>query len=103
MVLSRERILDAPAQRVSHGTDQLPSSHRYYLAKKGIAAGSGALGFDAQSEFARAHPVSRQCLTLLLRRLDARASVYGQASTLSPGVDSLETRVEFHRRGRLMR
>ncbi len=48
----------------------------------------------------RAYPVSRQWLTLLLRRMDAVASVYRLAATLSPGVDGLETQVEFHRRGR---
>ena len=48
----------------------------------------------------RAHPVSRQWLTLLRRRMDAVASVYRLAATLSPGVDGLETRVDFQRRGR---
>ena len=86
--------------RVSHGTSHLPSSHRYYLTKQGISAASDALGFDAPSEFLRAYPVSRQWLTLLIRRIDAVASVYRLAATLSPGVDGLETQVEFQRRGR---
>ena len=87
-------------QRMSHGTGHLPSSHRYYLTRRGIAEAADALGYDAPSELVRAYPVSRQWLTLLLRRMDAVASVYRLAATLSPGVDGLETRVKFHRRGR---
>ncbi len=93
-------LKDDLTQRVSHGTAHLPSSHRYYLTKKGIAEAAAALGFDAPSDFVRAYPVSRQWLTLLLRRLDAVASVYRLAATLSPGVVGRKTRVEFHRRGR---
>ena len=93
-------LKDGLAQRVSHGTAHLPSSHRYYFTKKGIAEAADALGYDAPSELVRAYPVSRQWLTLLLRRMDAGASVYRLAATLSPGVDGRETRVEFHRRGR---
>lgn len=48
------------AGRVSHGTAHLPSSHRYYLTKKGIAQAADALGYDAPSDFVRAYPVSRQ-------------------------------------------
>ena len=48
----------------------------------------------------RAYPASRQWLASLIRRMDAVASVYRLAATLSPGVDGLETQVEFHRRGR---
>ena len=93
-------LTDGSAGRVSHGTACLPSSHRYYLTRNGISAAADALGYDTPSEFVRAYPVSRQWLTLLLRRLGAVASVYRLAATLSPGVDGLETRVEFHRRGR---
>ena len=91
---------DGAVQRVSHGTAHLPSSHRYHLTKNGITEAADALGYDAPSDFVRAYPVSRQWLTLLLRRLDAVALVYRLAATLSPGVDALETRVEFQRRGR---
>ena len=91
---------DGNAGRVSHGTACLPSSHRYYLTRNGISAAADALGYDTPSEFVRAYPVSRQWLTLLLRRLDAVASAYRLAATLSPGVDGRETRVEFYRRGR---
>ncbi|MDE2937696.1 MAG: replication-relaxation family protein, partial [Chloroflexota bacterium] len=94
-------LKDGLAGRASHGTAHLPSSHRYYLTKKGIAEAADALGFDAPSDFVRAYPVSRQWLALLIRRMDAVAPVYRLAATLSPGVDGLETQVEFHRRGRL--
>ena len=72
------------AGRVSHGTAHLPSSHRYYLTRKGIGAASDALGYDAPSDFVRAYPVSRQWLALLIRRVDAVAPVYRLAATLSP-------------------
>ena len=91
---------DGLAGRVSHGTAHLTSSQRYYLTRKGIAEAADALDYDAPSEFVRAYPVSRQWLTLLIRRMDAVASVYRLAATLSPGVDGLETLVEFQRRGR---
>ena len=44
--------------------------------------------------------MSREWLTLLIRRMDAVASVYRLAATMSPGIDGLRSRVEFHRRGR---
>ena len=91
---------DGLAQRVSHGTAHLPSSHRYYLTKKGIAQAAYALGYDTPSEFVRAYPVSQQWLALLLRGMDAVASVYHLAATLSLGVDGLCSQVEFQRRGR---
>ncbi len=88
------------AGRVSHGTAHLPSSHRYYLTGRGIAEAAAVLDYDAPSDLVRAYPVSREWLALLLRRLDAVASVYRLAATLSPGVDGLCTQVEFQRRGR---
>ena len=48
----------------------------------------------------RAYPVSREWLTLLIRRMDAVASVYRLAASMSPGIDGLRSHVEFHRRGR---
>ncbi len=93
-------LADGLAQRVSHGTAHLPSSHRYYLTKNGIAEAADVLDYYAPSDFVRAYPVSRQWLALLIRRIDAVASAYRLAATLSPGVDGLETRVEFQRRGR---
>ena len=86
--------------RVSHGTAHLPSSQRYHLTTQGIRAVAGFLGFDTPSDFVRAYPVSREWLTLLIRRMDAVASVYRLAATLSPGTGSLRSHVEFHRRGR---
>ena len=82
-----DQLKDGLAQRVNHGTACLPSRHRYCLTGQGVAAAADALGLDAPSDFVRAYPVSRQWLTLLLRRMDAVASVYRLAATLSPGVD----------------
>ncbi len=93
-------LKDGAAGRVSHGTAHLPSSHRYYLTGRGIAEAADALNYYLPSELVRAYPVSRQWLALLLRRMDAVASVYRLAATLSPGVDGLCTQVEFQRRGR---
>ena len=93
-------LQDGLAGRVSRGTAHLPSSHRYYITSRGIAEAADALGYYLPSDFVRAYPASRQWLTLLLRRMDTVASVYRLAATLSPGVDGMETRVEFQRRGR---
>ena len=86
--------------RVSHGTAHLPSSQRYHLRANGIREAAQVLGFDTPSDYVRAYPVSREWLTLLVRRMDAVASVYRLAASLSPGIDGLRSRVEFHRRGR---
>ncbi len=37
---------------------------------------------------------------MLIRRMDAVATVYRVAASLSPGTDGLRTQVDFHRRGR---
>ena len=86
--------------RVSHGTAHLPSSQRYYLTAQGIRQAAELLGFGTPSDFVRAYPVSREWLTLLIRRMDAVASVYRLAASMSPGVDGLQSHVEFHRKGR---
>ena len=86
--------------RVSHGTVHLPSSQRYHLTTNGISEAARMLGFATPSDFVRAYPVSREWLTLLIRRMDAVASIYRLAASLSPGIDGLPSRVEFHRRGR---
>ena len=88
------------AGRVNHGTAHLPSSGRYCLTTRGIGEAAVALGFPTSSDFVRAYPMSREWLALLIRRMDAVASVYRLASSLSPGNDGLRSRVEFHRRGR---
>ena len=44
--------------------------------------------------------MSREWLTLLIRRMDAVAGVYRLAASMSPGIDGLRSRVEFHRMGR---
>ena len=93
-------LTNCTAGRVSHGTVQLPSSQRYYLTAQGISEAAETLGFATPSDFVRAYPVSREWLTLLVRRMDAVAAVYRLASSLSPGMDGLRSHVEFHRRGR---
>ena len=86
--------------RISHGTAYLPSSQRYYLTASGIGEATSVLGFETPSEFVRAYPVSREWLALLIRRMDAVATIYRLAASLSPGIDGLRSHVEFHRRGR---
>ena len=86
--------------RVSHGTAYLPSSQRYHLTAQGIREATEVLGFYTPSDFVRAYPLSKEWLTLLIRRMDAVAAVYRLAATLSPGMDGLRSGVEFHRRGR---
>ena len=93
-------LADGIAGRVSHGTAHLPSSQRYYLTGSGIREAARMLAFDTPSDFVRAYPVSREWLALLIRRMDAVASVYRLAASLSPWVDGLRSHVEFHRRGR---
>ncbi len=93
-------LADGIVGRVSHGTAHLPSSRRYYLTASGIGEAAGILGFATPSDFVRAYPVSREWLTLLIRRMDAVAAVYRLAASLSPGTDSLRLYLEFHRRGR---
>ena len=93
-------LADGIVGRVSHGTAHLPSSHRYYLTTNGIREAARFLGFGTPSDFVRAYPMSREWLTLLIRRMDAVAAVYRLAALMSPGIDGLRSRVEFHRRGR---
>ena len=66
--------------RVSHGTAHLPSSQRYYLTAHGIREATDQLGFATLSDFVRAYAVSREWLTLLIRRMDAVAAIYRLAS-----------------------
>ncbi len=91
---------DGIVRRVSHGSAYLPSSQRYFLTTQGIREAAGFLGFDMPSDFVRAYPASREWLTLLIRRMDAGASVYRLSTTMSPGIDGLRSHMEFHRRGR---
>ena len=86
--------------RVSHGTAHLPSSQRYYLTANGIRETAQLLDFDTPSDFVRAYPVSREWLRLFIHRMDAVASVYRLAASLSSGVDGLRSYVEFYRKGR---
>ena len=95
-----DMLADGIVGRVSHGTVHLPSSRRYYLTACGLREAVDFLDFDTPSDFVRAYPISREWLALLIRRMDAVASIYRLAATMSPGIDSLRSRVEFHRRGR---
>ena len=60
---------------MSHGTAHLPSSRRYYLTARGISEAAEFLGFATPSDFVRAYPVSRKWLALLIRRMDAVATI----------------------------
>ena len=93
-------LADGIVGRVSHGTAHLPSSQRYHLTAQGVGEATEVLGFATPSDFVRAYPMSREWLTLLIRRMEAVAGVYRLAASMSPGIDGLRTRVEFHRRGR---
>ena len=62
-------LADGIAGRVSHGTAHLPSSRRYYLTARGIREAVQLLDFDTPSDFVRAYPMSREWLTLLIRRM----------------------------------
>ncbi len=95
-----ELLADGIVGKSTHGTIHLPSSGRYCLTAGGIKEAADFLDFDTPSDFVRAYPMSREWLTLLLRRMDAVASVYRLAATMSPGTDARRTRVEFHRKGR---
>ena len=89
-------LADSIARRASHGTAHLPSSQRYYLTSHGIRETAGLLGFETPSDFVRAYPMSREWLALLIRRMDAVPAAYRLAASLSPGIDGLRSRVEFH-------
>ena len=93
-------LAEGIAGRVTHGTAHLPSSQRYHLTAQGVGETAWVLGFDIPSDLVRAYPMSREWLTLLIRRMDAVAAVYRLAASISPGIDSLRSHVEFHRRGR---
>ena len=95
-----ELLDDGIVGKSTHGTVHLPSSGRYCLTMQGIRETADFLGYDTPSEFVRAYPMSREWLTLLLRRMDAVAAIYRLAATMSSGRDGLRSRVEFHRRGR---
>ena len=80
-------LAESIAGRADHGTAHLPSSQRYHLTAKGIGEAVWVLGFATPSDFVRANPAYRKWLTLLIRRMDAVASVYRLAASMSPGID----------------
>ena len=82
-------LADGVVGRVGHGIAHLPSSQRYYLTAQAIRKAAGVLGFATPSDFVRAYPVSREWLTLLIRRMDAVAAVYRLAASLSPSIKGL--------------
>ena len=73
----------------------MPPENNCDCSTKGISAASEAIDFDAPSEFLLAYPVSREWLTLLIRRIDAVASVYRLSASMSPGIAGLRSHVEF--------
>ena len=95
-----ELLADGIVGKVTHGTVHLPSSGRCCLTAGGIREAADFLDFDTPSDYVRAYPMSREWLALILRRMDAVATVYRLAATMSPGKSGFRSRVEFHRRGR---
>ena len=95
-----DMLAESIVGRVTHGTAHLPSSQRYFLTASGIREAAQVLDFDTPSDFVRAYPMSKEWLTLLIRRMDAVASIYRLAATMSPSTDGLRSRVEFHRKDR---
>ena len=93
-------LAEGIVERINHGTARLPSSRRYFLTAKGIREAARLLDYDTASDFVRAYPMSKEWLTLLIRRMDAVATIYRLAAALSPGREGLRTEVEFFRRGR---
>lgn len=88
------------AGRVNHGTALLPTSLRYFLTAKGVKKAAKVLGYDSASDYVRAYPMSKEWLTLLIRRMDALASIYRLTASLSRAAGDLNSRVEIFRRGR---
>ncbi len=93
-------LAEGIVERMNHGTVHLPSSKRYFLTAKGIRDATRLLDYDTASDFIRAYPMSKEWLTLLIRRMDGVATIYRLAAALSPGRDGPRTQVEFFRRGR---
>lgn len=91
---------DGVVGRVSHGTSHLPTSLRYFVTAKGITKASKVLGFDTASDYVRAYPMSKDWLTLQIRRLDGIASIYRLAALFSRAAEGLRSRLEIFRRGR---
>ena len=71
-----ELLADGIIGRVNHGTVHLLSSGRRCLTDNGLRETTQLLGFATPSDFVRAWPMSREWLTLLLRRMAAVAAFY---------------------------
>ena len=76
---------------VPHATGLLPPSRRFHLTESGLRRLADEEGM-APDELVRSRPVSAQWRRSLMERLDAVASVYGVASTVS----SLAFPIRFH-------
>ena len=87
--------------RASHSTAYLPRSWRYYLTGSGIGQVHRALGCKTRSAYLRDCPMSREWHRILIRRLDAVASVYRIAATMSLGAGGLKSGVTFCRKGHI--
>lgn len=83
------------AARVSHGTTHLPSSRRHYLTARGIREVAQVLDINTPSDFVRAYPMSREWLTLLIRRMEQVVTRYG----LGEGHASPNSQAGRRRRG----
>ena len=77
-------LADGIVGRMSHGTAHLPSSRRYFRTAEGIKEAAGLFGSHSPSEFVRTYAMSKKWLASLIRRMDAVASIYRLAASLSP-------------------
>ncbi len=81
-------LADGIAGRVSHGTAHLLSSQRYFITANGIRETGGILGFDTPSDYVWVYPMSREWLTVLIRRMDSgpawRSTAGGTSTSPSP-------------------
>ena len=69
-----ELLAEGVVGKATHETVHLSSSGRYFITANGIHETADLLGYDTPSDFVRAYPMSREWLTLLLRRMDAVAA-----------------------------
>ncbi len=102
-------LADGIVGRVSHGTSHVSSSQRYHLTTKDVREAAAILDYATPSDYVRAYPMFKEWLTLLMRRMDAIASVYPVSPRHSPpaptssghsGRDRNNERSPAHSRGR---
>ena len=100
----RDALADLPkgvVGRVTHSTPHLPWRWRYYLTPKGIGKAWCTLGYSTRSGYLRDYPMSREWHRILIRRMDATASIYRLSTTMSLGAGGLEVDVTFYRKGHI--